>query len=200
MKARIPVLLVLCMFTALGSVSCGGGDNPAAPEAKAPTAATTVGEGSVGASGAGDINTATAIQSWAIQDACSDGRGIQARLWEASGLRLTGRYTRVLKTRGSLGTLRFRLLCLRGMGSCMGATTNPASSTVWGVGLNAERRPAKAFCKACASNSISMRLICTRRADGSTDAQLVESLDDALADGVSDSSVSDEGLATFEIE
>lgn len=200
MKARIPLFLALGVFTALGSVSCGGRDNPAAPEAQAPTGATT-GEGSAGASGAGDFNTATSTQNWSIQDACSDGKGIRTRLWEAIALRLTGRATRIFATRSNLATVRFRLLCVRGTNSCMGATTNPASSLMWGVGLNAERRPAKAFCKPCATNSIAMRLICVRRADGLVDAQLVDALDDsAFADGVSDSSVSDEGLATFETE
>ncbi len=74
---------------------------------------------------------------------------------------------------------------------------------MWGVGLNAERKPAKPFCKPCSTSGVNMRLICPRRADGAFDAQLVEGDGADLDADVSGSSLSedvDEGLATFEVE
>lgn len=196
-RRQVPILLVPAVLVGLFAVGCGRDDNPVAPPAPAlgPAAA----EGGASSSSLGDVNTATAIQSWTIQDACSDGKGIRTRLWEAIGLRLTGRATRIFATRSSLGAVRFRLLCVKGTNSCMGATTNPASAAIWGVGLNAERRPAKAFCRACSTTAASFRLTCTQRLDGSLDAQLVED-DLGAADGVDAASAIDEGLATFEAE
>ncbi len=201
-KPRIPLLLVLGVFTGLSAISCGGGDNPAAPAAKAPDAVASFGESGADAAGLGDINTVNVIQGWTITDGCADGKGIRARLWEARPpLVLTGRFTRIFATRNSLGSLRFRLICIRGYNSCIGADTNPLTGTIWGVGLNAERRPAKPFCRVCTTRATSIRLICPRRADGAIEPQLVEG-DDAGLD-VSGSSVSedvDEGLAGFDVE
>lgn len=195
-KMRIPWLLAVGALT-LSSVRCGtGSENPAALQA--PASGVVAGEsGSAAASGL-PIDAATATQPWTIQDACSDGKGIRTRLWEANRLKLTGRVTRTFATRTSLGTLRFRLLCVKGTNSCLGATTNPASALMWGVGYNAERKPALAFCKACSGSGVTMRLVCVRRADGSFGSSLVEDLGGAEPDGdLSASSLSDEGLADF---
>jgi hypothetical protein len=186
MKARQTVLPILVVCTAFWGVSCGGGaDNPAAPEVSAPTAATAPDDGGVDAA-------ALRRQPWSVSDACSDGLGIQMRLWEARGNRLTGRATRILKTRSG-GRISFRLLCDSATSGCLGATTNPPGSRSWGVGINAERpRVTKAYCKACTSGAVSLRLLCGRRA---TDAGLA--WDDALDGGLMIDG-GDEGLVKYE--
>lgn len=176
MKARAASLLILGVFVGLGSVSCGRGNNPAEPsspavDAAAPTEATP----SVGYGDEGDVSASTlAVAPFNFTDGCNDGRGIQLRFWEAQNGRLTGRSTRILKIRSG-GGLRVRLTCLRGRSNCVGATTNPLGGATWGVGLNGERRPSSAFCKACTTTTVNMRFLCTRRldADGFVDEGLI---------------------------
>jgi hypothetical protein len=145
-----------------------------------------------------DVNAVNATQSWTVQDACNDGRGIRVRLWEAKLLKLTGRATRIFATRSNLGTLRFRLVCVKGNNSCLGATTNPATGVMWGVGLNAERRPAKAFCKPCSTTGVNFRLLCARGLNGDFATQLVEDAEGPADGGLESSAVSDEGDAILE--
>ncbi len=185
MKARVTLLPILVVFTAFTAVSCGGGaDNPAAPEVKLPTAAAAPEDGDASAS-------VLRTQSWNIRDGCSDGLGIQMRLWEARGTRLTGRATRVFKTRSG-GSISFRLRCDSATSGCLGATTNPPGRGSWGVGINAERpRFNRTYCKACTTSAVRLTLNCSRRATG-------EGLvwDGALDDGLMGGD--DEGVVSFE--
>jgi hypothetical protein len=199
MRKSLAFSVAAGLLAGLITIGCGGSQNPAAPQVAAPPAAAG-GDGAASASSRlPEGDAATSVQSWSIQDACSDGKGIRSRLWEAINLRLTGRYTRIFSTRSNLGTVRFRLLCVRGTSGCMGATTNPPSATIWGVGLNAERRPAKAFCKPCSGTAVNLRLLCARRLDGGFDSQLVEDeFGEDPAGDVAGSSLDDEGLASFD--
>ena len=116
---RAPLMLAAVAIAALASLRCGQAESPAAPQE--PTAAAVTDDaGAANASSLPDVDSVAAIQSWSIQDACSDGKGIRARLWEAVGLRLTGRATRIFTTRSNLGTVRFRLQCVRDLAQEVG--------------------------------------------------------------------------------
>jgi hypothetical protein len=199
MKSHRVSSLVLILSCSFAAVRCGEDRNPAAPEAAVPNAALGGGTASSASAGAG-VATAMAAQPWTIQDACSDGKGMRVRLWEAIGLQLTGRYTRIFQTKSNTGTVRFNLLCTKGRSACVGGTTNPVSSTVWGVGLNAEKKAAKPFCRVCSATAANVRLLCPKRVDGGLDLVLEEG-DFASDLGASSSSdVEDEGTASFDGE
>lgn len=170
MKARALSLLVLGVFVGLVSVSCGRGQIPSGPsspavDATGPGAAGAIAETPpVGYGDEGDVSASTlAIAPFSFTDACNDNRGIALRFWEAQGSELTGRSTRILRIR-SLGRLNVRLLCTKGRSNCVGATTSPAGGATWGVGLDGDGRPSRAYCRACASSPVtSIRFLCARR-------------------------------------
>jgi hypothetical protein len=187
-KTRSWYLVLGVCGAGLVAWSCGRQENPVAPASDRTAAAPA--DGAAAASGRlPDVSTVNATQGWTVRDGCSDGKGLTFRLWEAKGLALTGRATRVFKTKSG-GAPHFNLVCVKGNNDCIGADTNPVTGAVWGVGLYAQKRAAKPFCRVCAAGSVSLTLVCRKAANGAIEPQLVE-------DGGLDASGFDLGASSF---
>jgi len=176
MKPNSLVFVSLAVLIAGLSVGCGSHEetNPAAPSPPtAASAAPTPGAPSLDYGDAADLAASgLVVQTFHFKDGCSDGRGIQLRFFEAVGMQLTGRTTRLFKMKSGAGA-NVRLACIKGRNNCVGATTNPPGFGSWGIGINAEKKPSKASCRVCAPNSQSITFRCARHVAGES-----ESLDD----------------------
>jgi hypothetical protein len=165
MKAQRSVLPILVVCTVAFALSCGrGSDNPAAPEAATPTAAApSEDEDVVDMTGGAEVTASrhVSIPTWSVRDGCADNRGIRFRFFDMR----TGGRSRILTLRsGQSRTIR--LLCLTGNQQCVGGEQNPRGSLSFGVGINGDKKPTAAACKACLNRRYSTIFTCSRRASG----------------------------------
>jgi hypothetical protein len=103
--------------------------------------------------------SANAAMTWTISDGCSDGRGLQVKFYDRTngGVWPTSS-THYLASPG--GSVVRTLSCTRGARICFGATTDPSTTTYWGIGLEGNRG-CDSCCNACADVSVSRNLTCS---------------------------------------
>lgn len=120
---------------------------PPPPPAPAPTPAPTA------------PPSTSAAMTWTISDGCSDGRGLQVKFYDKTngGVWPSGS-THYLASPG--GSVVRTLGCTRGARVCFGATTDPSTSTYWGVGLDGSRG-CDSCCNTCDDVSVSRNLTCS---------------------------------------
>ncbi len=154
-------VLTVALAAALGAWSCGGKAPTEATQDAAPAATAVTPAGS----GTGDEVTASATFSamrWKFKDACRDGKGIQARLFDRSG-----RGEAVFPDNGgtfkarSNGGVQKAIRCRTGHKVCPGVTTAPQSKLFWGVGIDGDRK-CDNCCRFCSDKFIFVEVSCPR--------------------------------------
>jgi len=157
-----------CVLAASAFVSCGG-KNPTEP---------TKGIASSPATTAADDDQTSAqglsLMRWSLADRCPDGRGLQWRLFDIVNNK---RYPAIGAYRTPSGGVATKSIsCTTGHKICIGGTTFPASTLIFGVGINGTRRTAAVLrsvaCRACGNVSQPLALYCSRRlGDGDNDLE-----------------------------
>ncbi len=174
MKARVPILLILGVFTGLAAMSCGGAknSNPAAPGGSAPAAASapTADDEDVDLTGGAEVSASNhiSIMPWSLKDGCSDNLGIRYKLFDVTR---GGRFrTRLLKIRSN-SSVNIRVACFTRDKICVGATQDPPRGASWGVGINGDGKANLASCAACSSKTKRVTFLCRKKtAAGLADA------------------------------
>ncbi len=151
---------VVALAAALATFwSCGGkapaeATNPAAPVAAAP------------AEGGDDEAAASATFSsmrWRVVDRCPDGRGLQFRLFDRTGV--AGKV--FPENGGTYKAISGRaadkvIVCRTNNRICPGITTTPRTPLYWGVGVNGDKKCLNC-CKLCGPKSIYVELSCPNK-------------------------------------
>lgn len=176
--------LTLALAAAIGAWSCGGKAPTEATTATTPAPTAVAPEGSQSGEDVAAAATGQSIMRWRFKDACRDGKGIQARVFDRSG-----RAGNVFPVNGgtfkarSNGAVAKPILCRTGNKVCPGLTTAPQSKLFWGVGIDGDRKCSRC-CRFCAPKTIFVEVSCPR--SGPTEF-ISRATDDLLASG-------DEGL------
>ena len=106
--------------------------------------------------------TGSATVEWTLTDGCADSRGISVRFFD----RTRGGYSPSGSSYSipSGGTKKLTFSAQRGSQLCIGAQTDPATSSSWCVGFNGDQSPSSSLCCATVPSSgklvKSLRLTC----------------------------------------
>ncbi len=163
MKARVPILLILGVFTGLTAISCGGKDaNPAGPGASPPAAASapTTDDDSVDLTGGAEVSASNhiSVMPWSLKDACNDGKGIRYKLFDID----TGARTKLFKIRSNSSS-NLKVFCFTRDKICVGAAPDGKGGDSWGVGINGDGSPSNPSCAACSSRTKRVTFTCKKK-------------------------------------
>lgn len=126
----------------------GGGYPPAPARASCPVSPTV---------GTSPTNP-EANMAWRLTDGCSDGRGLQVKLFDKTNSLVWPDASHVYVV-GSGGTFQQTISCRRGANVCYGAQTDPSNGTYWGVGIDG-RQGCSTCCFTCADTTVASNLVC----------------------------------------